>query len=743
MRHRTRIVLTVLAALAMMWVYWGCDRLEGDKTPNQLPIVSFINVPVDSTVFSYAPVVRWTGYDPDGMIVAYQYHDDSTTAALNAYNAGDDALRAYINSLPDNAWTTTTATSDTIYLRRAESDSITQHIFMIRCLDDLGGYSPVKVRTFFRTNNPPNPPSVKWALDATLLDDQLDYQPVYNVPDTLFWSDTTTLTYPGIGFLWQGTDPDSRELNIIPLTFSWVLVCDRASGAVDTMPHPVYDDSGMVVGFASGWSPWSSSTQVTFSGWFADSQWCLANRGGYFNLDGSYRFLVKVRDDGLTEASAMAMAHFAAVNPTFEKQLLIVDWNRNTSTYDNLGGRPKQDIIDFYNGILEESFNLADDIRQYAYPFLMPDPIAYDPNQIEWFTDADLNNLQGTPYDYIRHFKWVWIIYDNPLSLSPNEITSTVYPQLKTLMKYMDVGGQVMISGRKIFYSAFGMPTNPNYVVDPGPRNIADNFVRDYLGISEITAKGRHPGQNNPADFAGAVSNDIYEPAFEVDTALIRQMRWITSRPTYLPEIDYFGRSTGRSGYDYSATVFNYQSSSSLAEYDTTNVDCQVMLATPSQATLRPHDDSKPLLRISRIYNRTRNVYGELIRFWQPVADQWRILVSTPVSAGAWQDSDILEVDYAFIPIETSHDEPVATNFNRIEGVLTIDFQTGGILFQGVTRYRSSLVAFPLSFMKNDRLEPITGIPGFTGEYHPVAKMLAAQILFFNGPRTQAFGQGQ
>ena len=39
--------------------------------------------------FNYAPVVRWTGYDPDGMIQAYQYHDDSTQAAVDAYNAGN------------------------------------------------------------------------------------------------------------------------------------------------------------------------------------------------------------------------------------------------------------------------------------------------------------------------------------------------------------------------------------------------------------------------------------------------------------------------------------------------------------------------------------------------------------------------------------------------------------------------------------------------------------------------------
>lgn len=735
MRYPARVSLAVFATLALMGIYWGCDRLSGDPDANQLPEVHFINVPLDSSVFSFAPVVHWTGHDPDGMVVAYQYNDDSTQAAVDAYDGGDEALRAYIATLPDSAWLTTYQTSDTIYLRRGEDDSITQHVFMVRCVDDLGGLSPVKVRTFFRTNNAPNAPRVKWMLDATLLDSVRDYQIEYVVPDTIFWADTVTLTYPGIGFFWQGTDPDSRELNIIPLTFSWALVCDREGGGVDTLPHPVYDDSARVTGFALGWSPWSSNTQVTIAGWFADSAWCLANLGYYFELDGNYRFLVRARDDGLTESDTVAFARFTAVRPLFDRQLLIVDWTRNATTFDIAGARPKSQIRAYYDQVLPEAFDLAELHRQFFYAPIMPEAIPFD---TAWFDDADLTVANRTPYEHIRHFKWIWVIHDNATRQPMSDAITVMYPRLKVFMDYMDVGGHLMMSGRLIFDGCFQL--NRPGALNPSPRNVADNFFRDYCGLSTIYPAGRGTALTSVGDFAGVSTNDQFLDSLVVDTSVVRQLRFGSRRFTYLPEIDYFGRSSGRSGYDYSYTNYNYQSSTALAEYDTTDVDLEVMSSTPSQATLRPLYDSKPILRVDRVYNVTRQVPGEVIRWYQPNANQWRILVSTPAGAGAWLDDDVLEVDYTFIPIEVTHEQPVSTNFNRIEGVITVDFNTGSYTFVGHTRFRAALHTFPLSFIKNDYTMPAFPLPG---EYTPLAKFLSIQILFFNFPPVIDFGNGQ
>ncbi|RPH96434.1 hypothetical protein EHM69_01385 [candidate division KSB1 bacterium] len=737
MLHQIRVYIVAALALALVGIYWGCDRLTGDEDTNQLPTVYFVNVPLDSSVFNYAPVVHWMGYDPDGMVVGYQYHDDSTQAAIDAYNAGDEALRNYINGLPASAWVQTYLTSDTIRLRRTEQDSITQHIFMVRCIDNQNSVSPVKVRTFFRTNNPPNTPRVKWALDVELLN-PLEFRTVYNVPDTLFWNDTTTATYTGISFLWQGTDPDSRELNIIQLEFSWLLVVDRTDGTTDTLPHPVYDDSSRVTGFASGWSPWNAMTQVNISGWFADSAWCMANMGQTFDFDGSYRFLLKVRDDGLTEADTVAMATFRAVRPVFDKQLLLIDWNRSYNLSRICGGQQNADLTAFYNQVVEEGLELAEQVRQVMPFSYQHDPILYNDDQVHWLIDNDIFSANLIPYDYIRRFKWIWIIADNvPCQ---NMDPAPVHAKLRVLMDYMDVGGNVMISGRSIFGGIFQLPTGP---LAPGLTRVADTFFRNYVGLSTITAKPRydrtHPDLS-PADFAGANTTDQFLRRLEIDTAIVRSVLFGGTRLSYLPEVDYFGRSTGQTGFDYSLTQYNYFSSTSNQQYDTANVDCAVLPPTSaSVAYLSPDDDSiattfntnARILDVTRVYNVTRGVYGEFM--WVDQSNgRWRIVVSTPAQSGIWTTADELQVDYSFIPVDPSHDQPVSTFFNRNEGLINFDPNTGQLRIWTVNRFRAALFTFPLSFIKNDELVSIPIMPGFTVEGHPVGILVAYQTLAFN-----------
>jgi hypothetical protein len=82
----------------------------------------------------------------------------------------------------------------------------------------------------------------------------------------------------------------------------------------------------------------------------------------------------------------------------------------------------------------------------------------------------------------------------------------------------------------------------------------------------------------------------------------------------------------------------------------------------------------------------------------------------------------------------------VSTNFNRIEGVVTIDYSNGSYTFEGHTRFRAALLTFPLSFIKNDYTMPVFPLPS---QYSPVGKFLGAQIVFFNSPTVTNFGRGQ
>jgi len=43
----------------------------------------------------------------------------------------------------------------------------------------------------------------------------------------------------------------------------------------------------------------------------------------------------------------------------------------------------------------------------------MEEPFVYD-GQVEWYLDKNLSQVGRVPLDYIRRFKWVWIICDNP-----------------------------------------------------------------------------------------------------------------------------------------------------------------------------------------------------------------------------------------------------------------------------------------------------------------------------------------
>lgn len=733
MFQRKSIFLIAALTVVTAAVFWGCDRLTGDPDANQLPEVFFVNVPLDSTVFNYAPVVRWIGHDSDGMITSYQYHDDSTIAAVEAYEAGDDALRAYINGLPASAWKTTYSTSDTIYLRRTETDSITQHVFMVRAVDDQGGISPVKVRTFFRTNLPPYAPRLRWSLDVSL-DVPQGFRTNYTVPDTLFWGDTLTSTYGGIGFIWQGSDPDSRELNIIPLTFSWLLV-NESTG--DTVPYPIRDDSNRVIGYGTGWSPWRSTTQATFSAANA-----LVPRPG-FVLDGNYRFRLRVRDDGLTEADTVAVATFTAIRPRFENQLLIVDWNKTPTSSDlQFGLTDDAAIMDFYRGVVPEAFQVGEVIRQAAYnnpdfpQTYIPDPFVYNADQVQWFSDKQINLTGRIPYDHIGRFKWVWIINDNPPINPPPP--DAVRGRLKVLQDYLNVGGQAMISGRRLFHGSFNMAQcGP---VAPSPQNYSDIYFSRYQNLTTICSKTRfNPADPTiPADFGGATTTDPFLPDLEMDTVKVRSLNFRNNRYSCLPEIDYFGRSGGISGSDYSQTLYNYSSCTANLSYEATNIDCEVASSTPSQAFLLPARGHTRVLDASRVYNVTKGVAGEYINVRrEPLPSgalgNWQIIVSTPADAGAWTTDDVLEVDYTYIPIDPADDQPVAVNYFRMQGLLTVDFNTGEFVYEAKIRFRTSLFVFPFYFLKNDPID----VPFFPGlQATPVAQILGVQLIYFNAPRT-------
>lgn len=711
--------LFIFAALALV-VVAGCDRFTDDPANvAQAPEVRFVNVPIDSSSFSFAPIIHWTGHDPDGFVTGFEYYDDSSPAGIAAYQAGDAAHAEYVANLPDSVWVFTTEASRQIYLL-TQIGQVTEHVFLVRAVDNMNIRSRYASRTFFRTNQAPNTPLVRWA-EST----DTEYYSEISIADTQLVGDSITTTYTGVRLLWQGSDPDSRISNIIPLEFSYALV----RFPDDTIAFPVRDDSNHVIGYREGWTDWGVDAQVAI----------------YGLESGDYTFFLRVRDDGFTEADTMGKAHFKVVKPLLSRRLMIVDENKPPSAVQmQRGGVNADTLLAFYKGvdgqggIIRDACALANELAPFAQP-VGSDPIpefVYD--DIFWY---DNRNSDPIPYDLISQFDLVWIIDDdNEAPRSPVLVPAYT----KVLSDYLDIGGKLWLTGRRIFNESMAIP----------PANAPNVFLRDYFNLFSVRSKNFFSFSTDPnnlalsglADFQGAVASDPQYPDLNLDTTMVDRLRY-TNRPVdFPPEIETFGRSNAPTSFDFSTTIYNYKSSTSdptLNPDVITDYDCAVdtALTDSTIVALIPQTESMPLLTASSIRNITRNTDGDFIRvrnigtnLLQP---KWRIFASTDSRYGEWTTDDSLAVTYNFIPLSSEHDEPCATNFVKYEGTIEIEQTENGFRSRvtAFPRFRCSLFTFPLSYMSN---EPYTH--PLLGPRPAVTLLIANQLLYFNQNLNVSFG---
>jgi hypothetical protein len=288
-----RFLTLVLAFTLVFATLNGCGDLTGDIATNIVPIVEFTNVPADQDTFSYAPVIRWKGRDPDGFVEEYFYADVVDSSALI------DPVY-YIPFISDEAWIRTEATSDTVYLL-TETVQITELVFYLKCVDDRDAESNVIYRTFYRTNRAPRTPEIKWFTDP-----DAGYGHRIDVPDTLYSLNEISDIWPGLGFTWRSTDPDDRELYRIPLQFKYYL---------EKVPHDT------VWEFVA--RDWVTRQDITFAGL----------------PTGHYTFSVWARDDGYELSEEPAVANFDVYQPTFENTILLMN-----TTKEDTSSRARQGV---------------------------------------------------------------------------------------------------------------------------------------------------------------------------------------------------------------------------------------------------------------------------------------------------------------------------------------------------------------------------------------------------------------
>lgn len=678
MRTIGKIAFAVGCLGVALWGYVGCDRLKGTLSANQQPVVEFVNVPLDSTSFSYAPIIYWQGHDPDGFVEYYSWYDDTTQGAIHAYET--DNLADYVRTIPSDAWTDTAATKATIYLLTPAGDT-TQHIFFLRCTDNEGATSEVKARTFFRSNEPPNRPRLSLALvpeNAIYVDtSMIDY------PDTLLMGDTLTQTYGGFQMLWTGNDPDDRALVTIPLEFSYLIV--------DTVTNQIIHFPGDTIQ-EDGWSKWSTSKTKTLYG--LETGW--------------YKFYLRSRDDGLTPCAVPAWAKFYCIRPTFQYKLLVVDENRASTGPTDFGMANPDSIMEFHM----ENLNQAWAIMPIVYPDCL-----FTPADIQvWKNRGSTTSRSVIPHSLIHQFQLVWVIDDNRASLGADVAKN----RSKVMMAYLKVGGMVMITGREVFAGSYNIVGYEESFNDSN-----EILFRDCFNVSEGFGSKWSASDTNNIDFGGTVGALYDYPDLQVDTAKVRALNWGGTRRYYcLPDIDWVGRDRE------TQTIYYYYSCSADRPNSVVGMDVAVTSSTAEACRLQPSSAYSRLLSVSRIYNRTRDVFGEFMYFVDNNSAFW---VSTPAWAGAWQnEEDTLEVDFTYVPITQNHLKPVATVYEKMQE--TIDYEN--YTWEGRVLFRTGLTSFPLYFILNDIHETeICPMP-------IVVEFLVRQFTFFYQRRNYTYDWG-
>jgi hypothetical protein len=616
---------------------------------------------VNFYVFSYAPTLHWVGYDADGFVDHYRFGDVTDTAFISAFKLAEDngTQFAYIQAHSSQIyWVDTTAMQARVYLLTTSGDT-TEHLFLVRAVDNLGIESQVDYKTFYRSNNAPNNPLIK---QVAAPDSAFSQHAV--VVDTLFSLDAITPNWAGVSFNWHSTDPDDKSLYQIPLTYTHYLV--KTPG--DTV-------------WAWSDSSWTDVKQVQMTGLET----------------GSYVLSAWCRDDAYTLCAQPATISFTVVKPTFQHHILVVDETTDTGPFEiNLTSANNLNI--FWNDLLTSLQGQLDN-----------DNYVMDGVDVYFKDNSVTNNLVASPIPYtlIGQYKLVLIYHDSHAAIA---IPEYVTHRNEVLADYLDAGGRVWIEGRNVLNGAFKIgPTAPLNAIPIPSTTFLGKYMQLVNGYPEKFTDAVHP-----PDFVGA--NPVLEgfQPVTVDSTKVNQLTIIPQLPPFyypnhaaLLETDWFTRT------DQAITLYTYVSSTTdttLTPPTVLNEDSHVADgATPVHCTVQPlnamvtqvppHPVAYPVLAVYRVYNQTKGVMGEIESF-----DPYSIQVAYPFGQ-PWSDSDVLQVDYLYDPTSQNQLKPVAMRYEQQPRVLHTVLINGFLVsyYSSELGYRTSMFTFPLYYMKNDQ----------------------------------------
>ncbi len=497
-------------------------------------------------VLSFAPMIYWQGSDPDGFVDHYLWADVSDVDFISAFRT--DPSGYYQQHQHELDWIDTTAMSARIYLLTEAGDT-TEHVIFIKAVDNLGWESEgMKHKTFFRSNNPPNNPTIK---PMEVADTEFDQH--YVVSDTLFALDEITPLWTGIAFNWRSDDPDDMELYQIPLEFTYYLI--------KTPGDTLWDHSN---------AEWSETTQIEL-----------------FGLEtGSYIFSVWVRDDGLTLSSEPAIIEFDVIKPTLDKHILLIDETKDSGPFE----APGADITTFYLDLLASLEGTLD-----------YDNYVMDGVDVRLYDNSGSLTSDDIPMALIGQYKLVVIFADDHANANSDYIIN----RNDILADYLDIGGRLWFIGRHNLAGELGTNSGPV----PTGANPLPSFIANYLQVETGYAADRlAPGQT--IEFTGAIP--VLQDEFDeinVDpskVALIPDPQNADS--TILMDIDWYTRSDEATTlYTFNSNTAD----TAVTNPYIYNEDSQVLAgATQERCNIMPLHPG--ILDVYRIENATKSVLGTI-----------------------------------------------------------------------------------------------------------------------------------
>lgn len=510
-------------------------RVSGtDTTVLSIDTTYDFNIVTDTIIYLANPRIYWFGTDIDGRVSAFEYAVVPTDS-LAAHPAGLPTVRDYISDnvkplrfldtlntvlhdsldwielLPPNL-----VQSATVFLFADIDTSIALDQFLfVRSIDNEGLRSDIAYARFSRQNHPP---ATYINLDTIEVIQPNVQSPIVVRSRKYFSLPQSTATYPGITIGWFGSDSTDYPDEQPPFDFNWILYGpypDQVSALPDSSKLLRTNDN-------------RGTPRV---------EWTTDDRHTFFNLrTGWYVFEVRARDDAFVADPDPTIARFEVVEPSFDKDFLLMD----ASNWTN--GRLLNCGSYFLRNPRCDSLTV-DTLRQFYVDLFTGQGYDFNPDLDFWIRQLDDTEDSYAPLpdrDIIGQYKAV-VLFDEDLQITL-DVDNLIREYRTVLSEYLNVGGRVVLIGRNLFGSSVTgwSPADPPLVAQLTGADFGFNFFgvthMYFPGSIDAALKGPPDTALDISDFTGTLALDPTFPEVSVDT-------FLTLKYSQLPTAALFSRA--------------------------------------------------------------------------------------------------------------------------------------------------------------------------------------------------------